>query len=109
MAHKRTDLHINEIYNTIQEVLRIEIFNKDKIEKNSQMIGDLLDQNVNKITNVNSENDKAIDEVMQKCCEINNKVKHNYQILIEKKENTKITENQNDKISNEILENINSK
>ena len=42
IANKRIDAKIEENDSTVQEVLTISLINKDKTEKNGQMISDLL-------------------------------------------------------------------
>ena len=78
-AHKRTDAKIEENNNTNQENLRININNKDKIEKSTQMISDILCSDNREINN--DDNNQILYEVFVKCCEIDSKINKGYQIL----------------------------
>ena len=85
IAHNRTDLKIEDLENLAQENLTNGIKNKDKIEKNSQMISELINVKDDKIMHANDDNDKIIEDVPEKCCQIDLKVNQNNQILRENK------------------------
>ena len=106
LAHKKTDIHIDETNNTVHEILRLELINKDKLDKSNQIMCDLLDQKDK--TDTNKDDAKANDDVVEMCCEINKNVKVNYQILMEKNDNTKKIQNQQNQTNqtSEIIEKL---
>ena len=95
--------------------VRIALVNKDKIDKKYQMLSDII-KNYSKSDDINNDkiNEKMLDEVIVKCCELDVKIEKSYQIVKENNENIKknVKENKNphkNDRSNEIFDKIDLK